>query len=328
MTKHIAGSGARVGQWVNCPAQKCRLGGSHISEREFYATKAWLQETGNKKLNKDMTKEDVENFQTSTKGEEDKWAKKAEFAARKAKGLKNPTHQVFAGEKNLVNIDPNRKFVPAGSRKTPTSAKEVFTGKASPAPLPPGARYIDIPGVRKFMLTGDINQIVQAKRDYNLKPETINAVAGLRVRMVDADPNGSVMTNSVTGKQSVLADIPEVRDYINTGNTENLSEVMKDYGLNSTQKEIVKGARESRIKKEKAENKAAAKNKRTSGPEKPAEDKEPSKLRDFADRMKAASVRLTNVTDDLSKLTSNPNDSKEPAGKDTEDKGFFGKIFG
>jgi hypothetical protein len=32
MTKHVAGSGARAGQWVNGTAKKCRLGGSHISE--------------------------------------------------------------------------------------------------------------------------------------------------------------------------------------------------------------------------------------------------------------------------------------------------------
>lgn len=61
--KHIAKSGAKEGQWVECPAQvKCRNGGMHISSMTFDDTKRWLAGKGEKYTSKDVTREHVEAF--------------------------------------------------------------------------------------------------------------------------------------------------------------------------------------------------------------------------------------------------------------------------
>lgn len=74
MTKHIAASGARAGQWVTCPAKiQCTLNTTHASDQSIEKTRLWKQnETNNgKKVSmKDITEQDyIQYLQIS---EEDK----------------------------------------------------------------------------------------------------------------------------------------------------------------------------------------------------------------------------------------------------------------
>lgn len=311
MTKHVAGSGARAGQWVNCTAKNsCRLGGTHISERELYAAGAWLNETGDKKRLSQISKEDVEKFQASTKGQEEEWAKKAELAARRAKGIKGNNYQIFSGEKNLVEVtEPStpKKFVPnTGQNKAAGQPKLAVT------PLPPGTRYIEIPGVARFMNRGDTAALAQAIHDYKIPRETVVAMASLRARMTNNAPHSSIYTNSTTGENYKGSEIPEVKEFLQTGNEAKLTEAAKAYDLGDGYVEALK---ESQRRHEKKEKREARKSKNAA----PAPRTEESTVRGLSaavKKMKEASTRFTNVTDDMGDLTSEPNPTKRaPSGK-------------
>lgn len=62
--KHIAKSGKKQGQWVNCPAgTKCRNGGMHIDDTTLQATRLWRNEGKKGYVTiKSLDKSDVENF--------------------------------------------------------------------------------------------------------------------------------------------------------------------------------------------------------------------------------------------------------------------------
>lgn len=319
MKKHIAGSGARVGQWVNCGAKKCRLGGTHISERDFYATRAWLQEEGTPKTASKVTETDVENFKAATVNDGDKWARKAELVARKAKGMRDGNFTVFEGEKNLVDIPKkNAKFIPASQAFKPAP-------KVAPAPKP--ERYIDIPGVKEFLRAGDFEALRKARQEYNIPQKTIEAMAGLRSRLVLAQPNKTLVTSGKTGEKKTIANIPGVQEYVKTGNQKALDDAVEEYTLLASQKEVIEGSRVETAKRAKE----AAKQQRKAKPEKvkpktPAIREEPDQgsFRQLGSRLKEASARLTNVTDDLSKLTS---DKEQPAPPASRLKGFLSKVL-
>lgn len=299
MKKHIAASGARAGQWVNCPAKKCGLGGgAHISERELYATAAWVKETGEKKNLSQITKEDVEKFQTATKGQEETWAKKAEYLARTTKGIKG-NYQIFAGEENLTKIQEPKKFVPnTGQKKADGQPKLTGT------PIPPGTRYIEIPGVARFMNRGDTAALAQAIHEYKIPRETVVAMASLRARMTSNAPHSAIYTNSTTGENYSGSEIPEVKEFLRTGNEAKIDEAAKAYDLGSGYVEALKASQRRHAKEEaKAAKKASA-----------------TGLRAAAQKLKAASSRLTNVTDDMVGLTSKPNPAKQaPSAKTHKD---------
>lgn len=324
MPRHIAGSGVRAGQWVNCGArQNCRLRSSHISEREFYATKAWLKETDNPKNAKDITKEDFDNFKAATVGEEKKWGIKAERLARKDKGYKDKPIQVFEGEANMIQIIPKgAKFVPSDTVfKAPpkTASKPVST------PAPP-KRTIDIPGVRDFLLTGNFKSIGEASKQYKISDKNLESMSHLRIQMINADPSNTLVTNKETGKASKLAEIPELRKYVRSGDKESLEQGVEKYHLITSQRQLLEAAREQWVtdeaKKAKAAKKAA-KSEKSDGWKPAGTVKSP--LRAATDRMVEASSRLTNITDDLSKLTgteSNQAPGEKPGS------GLFKKLFG
>lgn len=62
--KHIAKSGQKQGQWVNCPAgTKCRNGGMHVDDATLQATRLWRNEGKKGYVTiKSLDKADVENF--------------------------------------------------------------------------------------------------------------------------------------------------------------------------------------------------------------------------------------------------------------------------
>jgi hypothetical protein len=318
MKKHIAGSGARVGQWVNCGAKKCRLGGTHISERDFYATRAWLQEEGTPKTASKVTEKDVENFKAATVNDGDKWARKAEYVARKAKGLKDGNFIVFEGEKNLVDIPKkNAKFIPASQAFKPAP-------KAAPAGPKP-ERYIDIPGVKAFLQTGDFKALAQARKEYKIPQKTIESIASIRVRLAGLKPTETLFTSQKTGKQHAVADVPGVREYLRTGNEEVLKEAAADYTLFSDQLDRVRNTRSRLLRAEKLEAKKQKKEKTTAVAPAPKENPPPQgSFRELGNRLKEASARLTNVTDDLSKLTSQ---NEQPAPPASRIKGFLSKVL-
>lgn len=320
MTKHIAGSGARAGQWVNCTAKNCRLGGSHISERDFYATRAWLQEEGTPKTASNVTEKDVENFKAATVNDGDKWARKAEIVARKAKGLKDGNFIVFQGEKNLVDVPKkDAKFIPASQAFKP-APKQAAT-------QPKPERYIDIPEVKDFLRAGNFAALRKARQEYNIPQSKIESMAGLRARLVHADPNNTRVTSEKTGKETTIAHIPGVQEYVNTGNRKALDDAIEEYTLLGSHQEVIEGARTNTLKKQKeaAKQQAKAKPEKATPKEKtPKEDAPQGSFRELGNRLKDASARLTNVTDDLSKLTS---DKEQPAPPVSKIKGFLNKVL-
>lgn len=62
-SRHVAGSGAKKGQWVHCPAEnKCKLGGLHVSEKSFHAAQMWLKDKGEKKNLSQINHDDIKTF--------------------------------------------------------------------------------------------------------------------------------------------------------------------------------------------------------------------------------------------------------------------------
>lgn len=61
---HIAATGVRAGQWVNCPAKNnCTLGGLHASSETLHATRLWKKENVGHNVNiNNLTLADVEEF--------------------------------------------------------------------------------------------------------------------------------------------------------------------------------------------------------------------------------------------------------------------------
>lgn len=74
MKKHIAKTGAKAGQWVNCSAKQCRNGGTHVEAETFYAAHQWLQRNGNKVLIKEVNAQHIKNFSKEPSEVQEKWA--------------------------------------------------------------------------------------------------------------------------------------------------------------------------------------------------------------------------------------------------------------
>lgn len=92
LNKHVAASGARKGQWVNCNAKtKCTLQNTtHITEQQLFATSAWLRSTGNKKTMKTITEADVSSYFKLDDANSREWNEKARKLALKVKGIPDP----------------------------------------------------------------------------------------------------------------------------------------------------------------------------------------------------------------------------------------------
>lgn len=118
ITKHVAKSGDKAGQWVNCNAQtRCRNEGLHISEKQFYAVQAWLKETKTRKNAKDVTRYDAVDFLALSKKEQNEWMGKAANYARNQKGFSHTQgqdpfqRQVYAARKSQAAVKlQNQKF--------------------------------------------------------------------------------------------------------------------------------------------------------------------------------------------------------------------------
>ena len=371
MTRHIAGSGTRVGQWVNCGAKRgCRLGGSHITEREFYAAKAWLQETGNKKNAKDMTKGDVEQFKTATAGQEKKWAAKAELLARKDKGIKSADIQVFEGEENLVKI-------PVAGPKRASAYRPNVKPQSKPATPAEPMTMADVPEVQDYILNGNSESFRKAIKKYDLSEKQVRAGVLMRIAATREFPYTTRVTNKFTGKAYDLGDVPEFRRYILDGKDDTIDKDCEIYEITGYQKAALKNAHDLAAE----DNRKAASGEtpapgETSKVERPAKTagttastnrvKSPSSInrvkppstdrvrpvtgrvrpvagragtrpseqpvalqaepkgaiRGSLDKLTAASKRLTNVTDDISKLTATGDSTLPPR------KGLLGRLFG
>lgn len=62
--KHVAKSGAKMGQWVACPAEKsCRNGGQHVTDKVLSTVVLWKSESAGRRVPmKDISLQDVQNF--------------------------------------------------------------------------------------------------------------------------------------------------------------------------------------------------------------------------------------------------------------------------
>lgn len=247
MTRHVAASGTRAGQWVTCNAKnQCRLGGSHISERDFYATRAWLQENNDPKKATDVTKDDVERFQAATVNDKRKWEVAAEKLARKNKGLKDYDVPVFNGEENLIKVVPKeaiaqKKFVPAGQNKD--------SKPESPKP----SRYIDIPEVRDFLLNGNFDSIRGAIKKYNIPDDVKEALASRRAILMAHTPDEISFTSSKTKEVKKLSEIQELQEYLQTGKEDLLAKAKNEYMLGENIPTAVQNERQRIIRQEAAE---------------------------------------------------------------------------
>lgn len=63
MKQHRAQSGKKAGQWVNCYAKKCRLGGMHINKETLKQVQAWKNDSATERTNlSDISEEDINSF--------------------------------------------------------------------------------------------------------------------------------------------------------------------------------------------------------------------------------------------------------------------------
>lgn len=265
--RHIAGSGAKAGQWVACDAKNCRLGGTHISERDFYAVKAWRTETDGKMKSSDITEKDYADFKAATAGKEKEWAVKAEKLARKDKGLKQADVQVFDGEKNLVEV-PKKKTATANWSKPVAKPAVVSPATTSPNKQMPSRpmRLIEHPEARSYILTGNTKSLRQLIDNGIVNEYQVQSLIHTRVQMVN---HGEVwktrFTNNKTGENHQLIKIPEVQDYFMTGSETSLNKAKEDYSLSPVAVETVIGIRKQEQKKAKKEAKALSRQNKKPG---------------------------------------------------------------
>lgn len=217
--RHIAGSGSKAGQWVPCPSDNCRLGGTHISERVFYAVKAWLAETREAKKAADITKQDYLDFTAETAGNEDEWAVKAERLARKDKGFKDAPVPVFKGEKNLIPVVDKSSF------KTQEPVEQTVVQQ--------DMSYMELADSKAFMKTGNVNALRRLRHGFGLNDEQFNSLVLARLQMIEDSENMDKLEfyNDKSGEVYTLREIPEVREYIKTGSKDKLNDSVKGYYL-------------------------------------------------------------------------------------------------
>jgi len=123
MSKHIAASGIKKDEWVNCPARiKCRTGGQHIENNVFQASKVWWKESqGIKKTTAQLTKEDVNTFLAHPDALTyvENWDKKV------------------AAKKSPASVSYSKNISPFTQKSKPASQSQSSAGdikpKASPA---------------------------------------------------------------------------------------------------------------------------------------------------------------------------------------------------
>lgn len=215
--RHIAGSGARAGQWVPCPSLKCRLGGPHISERDFYAVKSWLAETGKAKKATEITAHDYTDFKAATAGKEAEWAVKAEKLARKDKGFRDADVPVFEGEENLIQVGPKEVV-----KDTPVPRKDMSHMKDP----------MEDPDAKVFIKTGDIKALRRFRHSGNFTDDQFNAVLIARLTLTNqGDMDTLEFYSEKSGEIYRLREIPEVREYIRTGSQKKFDELAKEYYL-------------------------------------------------------------------------------------------------
>lgn len=223
MTKrHVAGSGARAGQWVTCNATGiCRLGGSHITEREFYGTKAWLAEHDTPKKNSEIDADDVKTFLEDTEANKNEWARKAETQARKDKGLiGHPDAQVFDDEENLVIVT-----------KPKTASSKVFKPNSPSTVNKPS---FVIPEVDDYIETGNIESLKKANRKFKFQKGDLESISKQRVARIGKDPLHALYTDKENGTTIKPLDMPEIKEYIATGNKQFLKEAERKYDISLT----------------------------------------------------------------------------------------------
>lgn len=96
MRKHIAGSGAKAGQWVTCSAEvSCRNSGKHISEPELYAMYGQIKQNNPKLTLKSLSLNNWEEFSNLPAETKEYWVNESPNIARKVRGIKDPTINPF-----------------------------------------------------------------------------------------------------------------------------------------------------------------------------------------------------------------------------------------
>lgn len=126
MSKHIAASGAKAGQWVNCPAkQNCRNGGTHVSSETLSYARMLHQEQTGVYISRitEIPLEVVENYLNADAGTkkhaqelENKRTQEVEERARKRAASRERTASVRS---NMTAEDRARILRGAQTRPTP-----------------------------------------------------------------------------------------------------------------------------------------------------------------------------------------------------------------
>lgn len=158
--KHIAGSGAKAGQWVTCPARiKCQLEGTiHADENDIAKVQLWKQEeTNNGKYLaiSNITREDYVSFQALPQEDKDLYEemfndKVKESEKRAAK--KNATPRVptpselkaIANLRNMVASKPVKEDKPVQTTKTMDDGTVVEIENYSKAEYEQASKNMDI----------------------------------------------------------------------------------------------------------------------------------------------------------------------------------------
>ena len=134
--KHIAGSGAKAGQWVACGAKVCTLGGTHVTTKFLSTVQTWKSDVNASRVNlKDITEQDVKDFNKLTDEEKQTWSANAEkkevvraakYAQYQEKVRSNPDRgpkhlygpvrakqyeAVFASATHLLKLDPTKRDI-------------------------------------------------------------------------------------------------------------------------------------------------------------------------------------------------------------------------
>jgi hypothetical protein len=109
--KHIALKGAKAGQFVSCTAKVCRNGGMHVEHKLLTTVQIWKSETAGSRVNqRDLSEQDVKDFNQLSADEKKNWAVKA------------GTDQRVRNENRVI---PDKKKVPTTSaNKKPLYTKE------------------------------------------------------------------------------------------------------------------------------------------------------------------------------------------------------------
>lgn len=110
LIKHVALTGNKAGQWVTCHAtQQCRNEGVHISEKQFYAVQAWLNDEHERKHGKDVNRFDVIDFLALNSDVQKYWMGQATSYAKNQRGFshtegQDPFERNVTGSRNPYAI--------------------------------------------------------------------------------------------------------------------------------------------------------------------------------------------------------------------------------